>query len=88
MDGFELAISAILNDNISVYLSGAQIDSEIIKNSVRSDSVGNDVLIMQSTPTMQVYHLITQWPMAESFRSTRLFSSRSNMVPCDAREQL
>ena len=43
MDGFELAISAILNDNISVYLSGAQIDSEIIKNSVRSDSVGNDV---------------------------------------------
>jgi iron complex outermembrane receptor protein len=43
MDGFELAISAIVNDNISVYLSGAQIDSEIIKNSVRSDSVGNDV---------------------------------------------
>ena len=43
MDGFELAISAIVNDNISVYLSGAEIDSEIIKNSVRSDSVGNDV---------------------------------------------
>jgi len=43
MDGFELAISAIVNDNISVYLSGAQIDSKIIKNSVRSDSVGNDV---------------------------------------------
>ena len=43
MDGFELAISAIVNDNVSVYLSGAQIDSEIIKNSVRSDSVGNDV---------------------------------------------
>ena len=43
MDGFELAISAIVNDNISVYLSGAQIDSTIIKNSVRSDSVGNNV---------------------------------------------
>ena len=43
MDGFEIAMSAIINDNISVYASGASIDSKIVKNSVRTDSVGNDV---------------------------------------------
>ena len=43
MDGVELAVNAIINDNISVYASGATVNSEIMKNSVRSDSVGNQV---------------------------------------------
>ena len=43
IDGVELAISAIINDNLSIYASAASINSEIIKNSVRSDSVGNQV---------------------------------------------
>ncbi len=43
IDGVELAISAIINDNLSIYASAASVNSEIIKNSVRSDSVGNQV---------------------------------------------
>ena len=43
LSGVELAMNAIINDNISIYASGATVDSEIMKNSVRSDSVGNQV---------------------------------------------
>ena len=43
MDGVELAVNANINDNISIYASGATVNSEIMKNSVRSDSVGNQV---------------------------------------------
>jgi iron complex outermembrane receptor protein len=43
MSGVELAITGIVNDNISIYASGATVDSEIMKNSVRTDSVGNQV---------------------------------------------
>ena len=43
MDGYELALSAIINENISFYASASSIDSEITKNSVRTDSVGNQV---------------------------------------------
>ena len=43
LSGVELAVNAIINDNISIYASGATVDSEIMKNSVRSDSVGNQV---------------------------------------------
>ena len=43
LSGGEIAVTAIVNDNISVYASGAYIDSEVTKNSVRTDSVGNNV---------------------------------------------
>ena len=43
MSGGEIAVTAIINDNISVYASAAAVDSEVLKNSVRTDSVGNNV---------------------------------------------
>ena len=43
ISGGEIAITAIVNDNISVYASAASVDSEVTKNSVRTDSVGNNV---------------------------------------------
>ena len=41
--GQELGLSAIVNDNISLYASVSKIDSEILVNSARADSVGNAV---------------------------------------------
>ena len=43
LSGGEIAVTAIINDNISVYASAAAVDSEVLKNSVRTDSVGNNV---------------------------------------------
>jgi len=43
MTGQELGLSAIVNDNISLYASVSKIDSEILVNSARADSVGNAV---------------------------------------------
>jgi len=43
MKGQELGISAIVNDNISLYASVNKIDSEILANTARADSVGNAV---------------------------------------------
>ncbi|GIT36792.1 MAG: hypothetical protein Ct9H300mP6_06600 [Gammaproteobacteria bacterium] len=56
MDGVELAVNAIINDNISIYASGATVNSEIMKNSVRPDSVGNQVPYQLTGPLMVVFH--------------------------------